>query len=136
MAMKARIALLAWSLRLAVGVEAADGGPGAVGSLLPGLGVERGDEGETPRQYGTVPLEVVGGDVVSIAPIHPEAQTGIADELDGADGLVHGSPLRWASPQLILQREHGSAPPWLLASSLPEVGAAGKPDNDGQRRTT
>jgi len=90
-ALVAGIALLSGSLLAAVGVEPLNGGPGASGGRLTGLGVEVGGERILLGQAGAEGLQVVRADT---PPVHPQAHALIADEL--GDGIASSIAACWA----------------------------------------
>src|SRR5579871_6615168 len=74
----------------AVLVEATDSCPGTVSRRLSGIGVHPGDKRILFRQLCAQSLLLGPADA---APIHPQAQRFVADELDRSEGLVNRSAL-------------------------------------------
>ena len=96
-------ALLAGPVVLAVIVEALDGEPGAVGTGLPGLGVEPAGKRVLFGKVGAQALQVVPA---GAAHLHPEPQGLVPDKLDDAHGLLDGDLLRRCPVQFVLIAEH------------------------------
>jgi hypothetical protein len=71
---------------------------------LTGLGIEQGCKRVLTGKLGTITLQVILGDTLTI---HPFAYTLIANELHNAYGLFYGGILLLASCYLVLQDEHG-----------------------------
>jgi hypothetical protein len=85
--LKAGIAFLSWLLLSAVLIEAGNREPGPICTGLTGLLVQVGGKRVRLCQVGAGDLQVV---VTNAAPIHPLAQTCVANELHRPDGLING----------------------------------------------
>src|SRR5215469_2567919 len=103
--LEAGIALLAGLVVLARLIEAGNGRPGPIRCHLPSLGVEQGGERVLSSKYRTVALQVIFRDG---APIHPQPQTFVANELHNANRLINGLVLRLFAVQFVLVDQHGS----------------------------
>src|SRR6266446_2145820 len=111
------IALLAWFVLAAIVIEPRDSGPCTICCGLTGLGVETAGKGVLVGQLSTRTLQIVLGGPASI---HPEAQTLVADELHGADGLLDGGILCGCSGDFVFVGLHRASCPFVvsLLSSL------------------
>ena len=101
--LKPGIAFFARFLLAAVFIEARNREPRPIGRCLASLGVEAGGKGEVFGKFCTIDLQVI---IANAATIHPEAQTFVANELDGADGLINGLLLGLIDSQLVVVDEH------------------------------
>src|SRR5436309_166413 len=110
--LKLRIPLLAGLVVLAVLIEAGNSKPGPISTGLTSLGVEKRGKRVLLSKNRTVALQVIFGDT---APVHPLAQTLVADELANPDGFIDGLILLRISVQFVLVDQHGS--PFSSASS-------------------
>jgi hypothetical protein len=110
--LKLGIALRARHMVLAIGIEAADGTPGTVGSHLTGLGAKGSGKGELRRQGGTIGLQVVSRDGMLLIGIYPFSQAFVADELGGADRFLNGGTLSRRAVKFVGERQHPRLPSW------------------------
>src|SRR5215472_6144200 len=84
--LKPRIAFLSWLLCSTVLIEASNSKPGTICRCLASLRIETHRKGKIFGKLGAVDLQ---GIVSNATPIHPELDAFIADELDGANGLIN-----------------------------------------------
>jgi hypothetical protein len=107
-----RIALLAGLLVFTIFIEAGNRRPGSISRSLTSLGVEPRCERELFGKLRTVALKIILGDAM---PIHPLAQTLVADELDNANGFINRCILLCISVQFVLVDQHQISPldAWL-----------------------
>src|SRR5215467_4023013 len=80
--------------------------PGPISCHLPGLRVETRGKRVLTGQHSTVALQVIFGDST---PIHPLAQTLVADKLDNANRLINGLILLLLPVQFVFVDQHGSS---------------------------
>ncbi len=103
--LKSWVALLSRLVAFAVLIEPRDRTPGPGSRGLSGLGVEQLHKGVCFRKGRAIVLQVVFGDTTII---HPQAQTGVANELNRTDCLVDGVELLLVAMQFVLIDQHVS----------------------------
>src|SRR5262245_53419977 len=97
------IAFLAWLLLLAIFIEAGNSEPGTISTGLPSLRVEAGRKRILFGELRAIDLQSV---IANAAPIHPEAQTLVANELRGPNRLIYRRLLRFMGSEFVVQNQH------------------------------
>src|SRR5713226_2349232 len=113
--LKLWVALLARLVFLAVVVEPLNSKPCPVCTGLPCLGIESRSKGEFFGKDSTSDLQIVFRDTL---PIHPQAQTCVADELNDADCFINCCVLFGGTIKLVLVDQHACLLRRLLLNRL------------------
>ena len=91
------IAFLAWFVDLAILIEAGDSKPCSISTGLTSLGIEASSKGIVFSEYSTIALQVILGDPLSPALVHPHPQALVTDELYYSDSFIDSGILRFGA---------------------------------------
>ena len=101
--LKLGVSLLSRLLVAAILIEARDGSPGTIRTGLTSLGIEVVGKGVLFCQNGTIALQVILVDFVSV---HPKTEALVANELHHADRFIDSRVLLLIAVQFVLRDQH------------------------------